>query len=118
LPGLNPNGSIHASRSEVIRLGFDDIEAYAYMTGGTLILRLDPNLIIVKLPKMVVRWDFIGYLEKIGAEVKRVERRRIYFTYEALGYQVDFVASPIFRYADSVYLAVTPLDRDADTGQL
>jgi hypothetical protein len=105
-----PGGFIHAHRSEVIRLGFDDIEAYAYMTGGTLILRLDPRLIIVKLPKMVVHWDLIGYLEKIGATIRHTEKRgRIRFTYEALGCQVDFIASIIYRYGDSVYLAVAPV---------
>jgi len=97
--------------SEIVRLSFDDIEAYAYMTGGSLILRLDPNIIIVKLPSIVVRWDFIGYLDKIGATVRRISRGRIYFTYEAMGCKVNLIASIIHRYADSVYVAVTPYSK-------
>ncbi len=98
---------------EVVALGFDDIEAYAYMVGGDVIVRLNGKLLIVKLPKPVVKWDLIGYLEKIAADILEVRNRKIVFTYEAFNCKVELLLSTIYQHGGFLYVAVTPRKDEA-----
>ena len=95
---------------EVIKLGFDELEAYAYMAGGEPILRIEYKLLVIRLPLYAVRWDFIGYLRKLGAQIISRKKREITFTYEALGVEVKFRGGIIHRYGDNVYLAFVPVN--------
>ena len=59
---------------ESMRMFFDDIEAYTYMSNGEVILRLEYELIVIRIPVKLGLRDLASYLFKLGAQVYRNRR--------------------------------------------
>ena len=59
---------------ESMRMFFDDIEAYTYMSNGEVILRLEYELIVIRIPAELGLRDLASYLFRLGAQVYRNSR--------------------------------------------
>ena len=59
---------------ESMRMFFDDIEAYTYMSNGEVILRLEYELIVIRVPARLGLRDIASYLFNLGAQVYRNRR--------------------------------------------
>ncbi|BEP18428.1 hypothetical protein PYJP_17800 [Pyrofollis japonicus] len=93
---------------ESIRLLFDDIEAYAYMSRGEVILRLEYELILIRVPTGYGLRDLASYLFKLGAHIYR-KRRGIDFALDVDEENwVVFHAETIHVERGQAYIAIEP----------
>ncbi len=106
--GSNAKGWSPSTLLEALRTSFDDIEAYAYMNGGDLVLRSEYEVIVIRVPAGLGYRDFMSYLEKLGASVYPCSRGLGFILPTVSGPRIAFHARMIHREAGSVYIAVEP----------
>ncbi|ABM80453.1 hypothetical protein [Hyperthermus butylicus] len=108
ITGRGGYGAVNPSELlEALRLGFDDMEAYAYMAGGDVVLRVEYELLVLRVPRHLLYWDLTAYLRRLGSEVAQCGHT-IYFTYNAYGLRIVYQARIIHIHRGNAYLAVAP----------
>lgn len=106
--GSKPRSWSPSTLLEALRTSFDDIEAYAYMNGGELILRSEYELIIIRVPSSLIYWDLEAYLYKLGAQVYDCRRGIGFILPTASGPRLVFHARIIHRENGKAYIAIEP----------
>ncbi len=93
---------------EALRTSFDDIEAYAYLSGGDVILRAEYELLVIRVPVELGYEDFAVYLDKLGGSVYVCSRGMGFVLPTAAGPRLAFHARRIHVSGRNAYIAVEP----------
>lgn len=93
---------------EALSTSFDDLEAYAYMNGGDLILRSEYELLILRVPSALTYSDLEAYVERLGGSVYPCRRGLGIILPTISGPRLAFHARIIHREAGNTYLAIEP----------
>lgn len=106
--GSKPREWSPSTLLEALRVSFDDIEAYAYMNGGDLVLRSEYEVLVIRVPNIYDYSDFEAYLDKLGASVYRCSRGLGFILPTVSGPRIAFHARVIHRDRTGTYIAVEP----------
>jgi len=90
------------------RVSFDDIEAYAYISGGELILRLEYELLVIRVPSVFGYEDLAAYVSRLGGDAFKCKRGLGFTLPSVAGLKIAFHARIIHREKESIYIAVEP----------
>jgi hypothetical protein len=106
--GSQPKGWSPSTLLEALRVSFDDIEAYAYMSGGDLVLRSEYEVLVIRIPRSLGYDDMEAYLDKLGASVYRCSRGLGFILPTVSGPRIAFHARIIHRDRHGTYIAIEP----------
>lgn len=93
---------------ESLRMFFDDIEAYAYMSNGEVILRLEYEVMVIRVPSRLGLRDLASYLFRLGAQVYRNRRYLDIVIQVNLGTWLALRAATIHAENNWAYIAIEP----------
>ena len=106
--GSKPQGWSPSTLLEALRASFDDIEAYAYMSGGDLVLRSEYEVMVIRVPRSLGYEDLEVYLDRLGASLYRCSRGLGFILPTMSGPRLAFHARIIHRDRNGTYIAVEP----------
>lgn len=106
--GSKPQGWSPSTLLEALRASFDDIEAYAYMSGGDLVLRSEYEVLVIRVPRSLGYEDLEVYLDRLGASLYRCSRGLGFILPTMSGPRLAFHARIIHRDRNGTYIAVEP----------
>jgi hypothetical protein len=90
-------------------MSFDDLEAYAYINGGDVILRQEYELLILKIPSYLSRRDFAVYISNLGGTAF-ICRNGLGFVLPTItGIMISFYSQVIHTEKNYKYIAIEPL---------
>ncbi|KSW11462.1 hypothetical protein CF15_00995 [Pyrodictium occultum] len=106
--GSKPKSWSPSTLLEALRTSFDDLEAYAYINGGDLVLRSEYEVLVIRVPGSLVYWDLEAYLYKLGAQVYECRRGLGFILPTSSGPRLVFHARMIHRENGMAYIAIEP----------
>lgn len=98
-----------SSLLEALSMSFDDLEAYAYINGGDVILRQEYELLILKIPSYLSRRDFAVYVNNLGGTAFICKNGLGFILPTVTGIMISFYSQVIHTEKNYKYMAIEPL---------